>query len=167
MTKTQETFLFYFLHRILLNAGCSCHGHARRRGKDCCYFSPLLFFALKVSRLLIASFVLWLASQCVLWLENLFSLFASGNHGSICAMGAPDPKGNEKRLSVWLLHLWPNTHPWIDEVIVNSGQEYSLCARSARSGANLPLLAVYSNGGLGQFLNKLKPLHLVPQMNVR
>ncbi len=43
---------------------------------------------------------------------EIFSFsFAPGDPVSVCAMGALNIKGNESRLSDWLLRLRPNTHP--------------------------------------------------------
>ncbi len=67
-------------------------------------------------------------------------------------MGAPDLKGNERRLSDWLLYLWPNTHPWIHEATVNS---WVFASHSFFS------LAADAKDGVLHRLNKLKPLCLV------
>ncbi len=159
---TLETFFMVFPPQMLLSmyALRSCPGDVQTRGKDCCYFRPLFSFptALKATRCLITRSCTLSngASRFVWWLENLSSFFAPVNPAGVCAMDTPVLKGNESRLSDWLLCLWPNMHPWINEVIVNSCFEYPLCARSAKGGPQFLLLAGGGEGGGFSWLKKIK-----------
>ncbi len=89
--------------------------------------------------------VLWLLKPADLSShENLFSLFAPGNHASICDMDVPVlTETHTLELMTWLWRA-----------------DRSICwTRNTHGGAEL--LAWDGKGGSGQSLNKLKPLYLM------
>ncbi len=80
---------------VTVNELCSCLSDARGH-----FFWWSFFTALKALHHLITcspTLTNW-ASRSVVTRENILSLFATGNHASVCTMGAPDLTGNESRL---------------------------------------------------------------------